>query len=206
MNTPTGRRTAGIPAGDRRWHRTDELHRRCRRRLHEEPGNHGHTHLAAQPQPAHGRQGQLGHGHISGNTKGQFIPTDPLSQTPEGGSRTAVNFSRNLWTAGAQFEFNFLGYGMGAAYKGLSRWTPYLLAGAGMTIGFGGGGKIRRRIEYPRRRRLPLQGEAAPEHRASSGPSASPPPTSSTTRDAPSSKTPTASRAACSRTRTVTLL
>ncbi len=84
----------------------------------------------------------LGMGHISGDTKGIYIPKDPKSKTPEGGENAVlIAFSRNFVEAGAQFEFNFLGYGMGAAYKGLSRWTPYLLVGAGMTLGFGGGGK-----------------------------------------------------------------
>ena len=79
-------------------------------------------------------------GHISGNTEGRFIPTDPLSQAPEGGiSAGTIHFGRNVVDLGAQFEFNFLGYGLGAGYKGLSRWTPYLLAGAGLTLGFGGG-------------------------------------------------------------------
>lgn len=79
-------------------------------------------------------------GHISGNTKGYFVPTDPLSKTPEGGAPAAtIHFGRNILDLGAQFEFNFLGYGLGASYKGYSRWTPYLMAGAGLTLGFGGG-------------------------------------------------------------------
>jgi len=81
-------------------------------------------------------------GHISGDTKGLYIPTDPNSRTPEGGQPTAlIHFSRNFVDAGAQFELNFLGYGMGAAYKGLKRWSPYVLLGAGVTIGMGGGAK-----------------------------------------------------------------
>ena len=81
-------------------------------------------------------------GHISGNTEGIYLPTDPLSETPEGGAPAAtIHFSRNLLDFGAQFELNFLGYGMGAAYKGLHRWTPYVTLGAGVTIGMGGGAK-----------------------------------------------------------------
>lgn len=81
-------------------------------------------------------------GHISGNTKKLFFPVDPLSKDAAGGTAAApMQFSRNIVDVGVQFEFNFLGYGMGAAYKGLSRWTPYLLGGMGVTIGFGGGGK-----------------------------------------------------------------
>ncbi len=79
-------------------------------------------------------------GHISGNTEGLYFPTDPLSETPEGGQQAAtIHFGRNVMDFGAQFEFNFLGYGMGAAFKGLKRWTPYLTAGVGVTIGMGGG-------------------------------------------------------------------
>lgn len=89
-------------------------------------------------------------GHISGDTKGTYIPTDPLSHTPIGGEQaTTISFSRNLIGAGVQFELNFLGYGMGAAYKGLSRWTPYLLAGMGFTIGFGGGGSTTGGLNIP---------------------------------------------------------
>ena len=35
---------------------------------------------------------------------------------------------------GAQFEFNFWGYGIGQGYEGYSRITPYMLVGAGVTI------------------------------------------------------------------------
>lgn len=81
-------------------------------------------------------------GHISGNTDDVFVPVDPLSKTAEGGARAqSIHFSRNVVDAGAQFELNFLGYGLGAAYKGLSRWTPYMLAGVGICVGFGGDGE-----------------------------------------------------------------
>jgi len=92
----------------------------------------------------------LGFGKLRGNSHGQFIPTDPLSQTPEGGMPAQdISFSRTLVTAGAQFEFNLLGYGMGAAYKGLYRWTPYLLAGAGVTMATGGGGSAAGALHIP---------------------------------------------------------
>lgn len=79
-------------------------------------------------------------GRISGNTEGLYVPTDPLSHSAEGGNPAAtIHFGRNIIDVGAQFEFNFLAYGMGASYKGLARWTPYLMAGAGVTIGFAGG-------------------------------------------------------------------
>jgi len=89
-------------------------------------------------------------GRLSGNTKGQFVPTDPLSETPEGGTPAPdIHFGRTLLDLGAQFEFNFLGYGMGAAYKGLYRWTPYLLGGAGITMALSGGADATAGLNIP---------------------------------------------------------
>lgn len=73
-------------------------------------------------------------GHVRGNSEGVFIPTDPNSQTPEGGIPTTVKFSRKLVDVGAQFEMNFWGYGQGGGYKGNSPITPYALAGIGFTL------------------------------------------------------------------------
>ena len=50
---------------------------------------------------------------------------------------------------GAQFEINFLAYGMGAGYKKLSRITPYALVGFGLTIGMGGGAPAKGGINFP---------------------------------------------------------
>ena len=61
------------------------------------------------------------------------------SMTPEGGVPTKVDFSRNVLDLGVQFELNFWGFGTGVGYKGYSRITPYILVGAGLTIGMGGG-------------------------------------------------------------------
>ena len=84
----------------------------------------------------------LAYGHISGNTEGIFLPTDPNSHTATGGETASlVSFSRNLVDVGAHFELNFLGYGLGAAYKGLHRWTPYMVIGLGATLAFGDGGE-----------------------------------------------------------------
>ena len=82
----------------------------------------------------------LAFGHIHGTTDG-FIPTNAWSETPEGGLPTKVKFSRSVMDIGAQFELNFWGFGTGVGYKGNSRITPYILAGAGITIGMGGGAK-----------------------------------------------------------------
>jgi hypothetical protein len=80
----------------------------------------------------------LAFGHIHGQTSG-FIPTNAYSQAQEGGIPTSVNFSRNILDLGVQFELNFWGFGTGVGYKGNSRITPYILAGAGITVGMGGG-------------------------------------------------------------------
>lgn len=79
-------------------------------------------------------------GHIRGKSEGRFIPTDAYTPSPEGGLPTKVSFSRALVDAGAQFEFNFWGYGMDKGYKGFSRITPYITAGLGLTMAMGGGG------------------------------------------------------------------
>ena len=81
----------------------------------------------------------LAMGHLAGNTKGYFFPEDAGSHSPQGGVPVSFKFKRNVLDLGAQFEFNFWGYSMGEAYKGNSRITPYILAGAGLTIGMGGG-------------------------------------------------------------------
>lgn len=92
----------------------------------------------------------LGMGHVSGNTKDVFIPQDALSETPEGGLPAPVmRFGRNVIDFGVQFEFNFLGYGRGASYKGLSTWTPYILAGVGGTVAMGGGGTAAGGLNIP---------------------------------------------------------
>ena len=83
-------------------------------------------------------KGDLAVGHIAGNSKGWFIPADPNSQTPEGGLPTEVSFKRNVVDLGAQFEFNFWGYGTGEGYKGNKRLTPYATAGLGFTLATGG--------------------------------------------------------------------
>ena len=84
-------------------------------------------------------KGNLAMGHISGSSKGYFIPTDAGNLDAAGGERIEVDFKRNLLDLGAQFEFSFWGYGRGASYKGLSPITPYLTAGLGLTLAFGGG-------------------------------------------------------------------
>ena len=94
-------------------------------------------------------KGDLTMGHLSGNTKGYYFPEDASSQTPEGGVPVSFNFKRNVVDLGAQFEFNFWGYSMGEAYKGNSRFTPYALAGAGLTLVTGGGGGTKVALNCP---------------------------------------------------------
>lgn len=80
----------------------------------------------------------LSFARLNGNSQGVFIPTDATSHTPQGGQPTIVRFHRNVIDLGAQFELNFLGYGMGQSYKSCSRIAPYVLAGAGFTCAPGG--------------------------------------------------------------------
>lgn len=94
-------------------------------------------------------KGNLAMGHIRGNSNGYFLPSDPNSGTPEGGVPCEVSFSRNVLDVGAQFEMNFWGYGMSGGYKDHSRITPYALAGAGITIGMGGGGSTCGALNLP---------------------------------------------------------
>ncbi len=76
----------------------------------------------------------LSMGRISGDTGSSFFPIDPWSETPEGGQLGAATFKRNVFDLGAQFEFNFWGYGPDGGYKGWKRFTPYMLMGMGFTF------------------------------------------------------------------------
>lgn len=60
---------------------------------------------------------------ISGNT------ADGDNRFPGGD----VEFSRNIYDLGVQYECNFFAYGQGATYKGTRRFTPYISGGLGMT-------------------------------------------------------------------------
>lgn len=82
----------------------------------------------------------LAAGHVRGTSEGVFIPEDATTPSPEGGRPVRVDFSRGLVDAGAQFEMNFWGYGLGGGYKGNSPITPYVLAGVGFTLLPGGAG------------------------------------------------------------------
>ncbi len=80
-------------------------------------------------------KGNLAVGHISGDTGADFFPQDAGSGDAAGGARGTATFKRNVIDVGAQFELNFWGYGIGHGYEeGYSRITPYMLAGAGLTL------------------------------------------------------------------------
>ncbi|MBO5181903.1 MAG: outer membrane beta-barrel protein [Paraprevotella sp.] len=79
-------------------------------------------------------KGNLAMGHIHGTGEGTFFPQDAYSGTVEGGQKGAVDFSRNVFDVGAQFEFNFWGYGTGKDYRETKRITPYMLIGMGLTF------------------------------------------------------------------------
>ncbi|MEG1546199.1 MAG: DUF6089 family protein [Bacteroides sp.] len=64
-------------------------------------------------------------GRISGNTK-DFKNAYPGNQQS--------SFKRSIFDLGAQFEYNFWGYGTGEGYKGSRRFTPYILGGFGFTF------------------------------------------------------------------------
>ena len=69
-------------------------------------------------------KGGLGYGHITGSTEGQ------QNQYPNGGTAA---FDRRIFDFSAHFEYNFFAYGT-QGYKDSHRFTPYLLAGAGVTF------------------------------------------------------------------------
>ena len=67
---------------------------------------------------------------ISGNSA-NLANTYPDAQT--------YAFSSQLYDLGAQFEFNFLNYGIGSKYLKLKRFSPYLTLGLGATLATGNG-------------------------------------------------------------------
>lgn len=62
---------------------------------------------------------------ISGDT------ADGSNEYPGG---ETYQFDSQLYDLGAQFEFNFLNFGIGSKYMKLSRITPYLSLGMGLTL------------------------------------------------------------------------
>lgn len=70
----------------------------------------------------------LAYGHYSGNSTKYYFPDG------EGGELPPIHFNGDIVDLGAQFEFNFWGYGIGPSYKGLSRITPYAVGGIGFTL------------------------------------------------------------------------
>lgn len=68
---------------------------------------------------------------ISGNSK------DIKTQFP--GGDIEYKFNSHLIDMGAQIEFHFLNFGMGARYKNLKRISPYMTVGLGGVLSFGNG-------------------------------------------------------------------
>lgn len=64
-------------------------------------------------------------GKIAGNT------ADFDNKYPGNGQ---VSFNRSIFDLGAQYEYNFRGYGTGQEYKAIKRFTPYILGGMGFTF------------------------------------------------------------------------
>lgn len=67
----------------------------------------------------------LAMGRISGSTE-DFKNVYP--------GKLHTSFKRNVFDLGAQFEYNFWGYGTGEGFRGNKRFTPYILGGFGMTF------------------------------------------------------------------------
>ena len=89
-------------------------------------------------------------GGVKGSTEGWYFPENAYEAGAAGGAQLKdYSFSRAVLDIGAQFEINFLAYGMGASYKKLSRFTPYALAGFGITVGMGGGAPAKGGINFP---------------------------------------------------------
>ncbi|MCM1451400.1 MAG: porin family protein [Clostridium sp.] len=70
-------------------------------------------------------RGLLGLSTLSGNTA-------DMDNALPGGAQ--YSFTSKLVTFGARAEFNFLPYGIGETYKKLSRWSPYLVLGVGVSL------------------------------------------------------------------------
>ncbi|MBD5276290.1 MAG: outer membrane beta-barrel protein [Bacteroides sp.] len=51
----------------------------------------------------------------------------------------AYDFTATVAALDLRYEFNFLPYGIGETYKRLSRWTPYLTLGVGVSMSSSGG-------------------------------------------------------------------
>ncbi len=64
---------------------------------------------------------------VSGNS------ADQSNKFPGGENFT---FNTTLFDAGCRAEFNFFNYGMGQAYEGTSRLSPYITAGLALNFGF----------------------------------------------------------------------
>jgi hypothetical protein len=70
-------------------------------------------------------------GRVSGTTAGQENVFPQNAQ---------ASFSRNIFELGGQMEFNFFPYSDKFAYANAKRFTPYVLAGLGVTVAPGSGG------------------------------------------------------------------
>lgn len=70
-------------------------------------------------------KGDLAMGRVVGTTVGQ------ANRYPGGAE---ADFNRPYGEFAAQFEYNFHAYGTGGGYKDSHRFTPYLLAGAGLVF------------------------------------------------------------------------
>lgn len=70
-------------------------------------------------------RGVLTAASISGDT------ADSDNKLPGGEN---YSFSATVYDLSVRYEFNFFAYGIGETYKKLRRWSPYLVAGVGVTL------------------------------------------------------------------------
>lgn len=89
--------------------------------------------------PRMGLKANLAMAHLRGASGKRFIPADASTPGAEGGMPVAVDFKRAVLDLGAQYELNFLGYGLGQEYQNMRRWTPYVAVGLGVSLAVGGG-------------------------------------------------------------------
>lgn len=73
------------------------------------------------------------HMTIKGNLLIGKIAGDTNDQENSYPQNLQSSFSRTIYDLGAQFEYNFFGYGTGLGYKSNNKFSPYLLAGLGLT-------------------------------------------------------------------------
>ncbi len=92
--------------------------------LYRRPGVSAEASMRYTPNVRWAFRGVMGLATLKGST------ADWSNVLPQ---QDAYQFSGTVYSIEVRAEFNFLPYGIGPAYQRLSRWTPYLMAGAGLS-------------------------------------------------------------------------